>query len=469
MMSVIFLQVDFEIFLGRFHPLIVHLPIGFILLAAILQGLNHFFKDKFDNLDNAISIAILCGGFGAVASAIIGYLLAGSGGYDDQTLFWHQWLGILLSILCFFGWAVKVGHIRFQKLSTSMTIILLVGLVSITGHLGGNLTHGSDYLLVYAPKFVKKMAGLDETGHKMGTPIPTHRDSIVVYKHLVQPFLMNKCQSCHSEPKAKGQLAIGTWEGLIKGGENGEVIIPGKSQESSLFLRTTLPQKSKKFMPPKGEPLTYSELKILEWWIDNGASFDAPISDSEISKEMQSLLLRDYDIDTQPKPYYETIQVPLLPEVDLNKMIVSGLKVEQLAEGHHFLQVEIDSAAVSIGQIQNLLVAKEQITWLDLAGKSVENEMLEIIGQLPNLTILNLNGNPINDEGISGLQGLNHLEVLNLYDTQITDRSIAVLSKMTSLIGLYLWKTDMTEKGIEELKTELPNTTIDFGVQEASE
>lgn len=467
MPNMILLQVDFEMFLGRFHPLIVHLPIGFILLAAILHGLAHFFKKRFDNLDTAISIAILCGGFGAVASAIIGYLLAGSGGYNDQTLFWHQWLGILLAVLCFFGWAVKVGYIKFVKLSTSITIVLLVVLVSITGHLGGNLTHGSDYLLVYAPKFVKKMAGVDKIGNKMGIAIPSHPDSIIVYQHLVQPFLMNKCSSCHSDTKAKGELIIGTREGLIKGGENGEVVMPGKSQESSLFLRTTLPQSSKKFMPPKGEPLTYTELKILEWWVENGASFDDPISAGDIPKEMQTLLLRDYGIDTKPKPYYETIKVPVLSDSEMDKMISAGLKVEQLAEGHHFLQVEIEGEAVTKSQMQALLGAKEQITWLDLGGKSVDDEMLETIGQLSNLTILNLKKNSIGDIGITKLKGLKHLEVLNLYDTQITDQSIATLLQFITLKGLYLWETKITNEGMEKLKSELSATNIDFGIQRA--
>ena len=86
-------------FIGRFHPLVVHLPIGFILLAAILEILNQRYRDEFHNLDTAISITLFCGGAGAVLSAIIGYLLSQDGGYDEQTLFWHQWLGIGLVLM----------------------------------------------------------------------------------------------------------------------------------------------------------------------------------------------------------------------------------------------------------------------------------------------------------------------------------------------------------------------------------
>ena len=79
-------------------------------------------------------------------------------------------------------------------------------------------------------------------------------------------------------------MLITSKEGIEKGGENGEVILPGKAHDSELFVRVTLPQKSKKFMPPKGEPLTYSELKIMEWWVASGASFDASLSANEVPK-----------------------------------------------------------------------------------------------------------------------------------------------------------------------------------------
>ena len=148
---------NFELFLGRFHPLLVHLPIGFLLLAAILELLSRIFKSKFNNLDSAISISLFCGGLGAIGSAILGYLLSDGGGYEANTLFWHKWLGISLGFLSFIGWAVKVGYIKFLQGSSSLIAGTLVIIVSITGHLGGNLTHGSDYLFVYAPQIIQKI------------------------------------------------------------------------------------------------------------------------------------------------------------------------------------------------------------------------------------------------------------------------------------------------------------------------
>ncbi|MEQ6121266.1 c-type cytochrome domain-containing protein [Reichenbachiella sp. MALMAid0571] len=456
---------NFELFLGRFHPLVVHLPIGFLLLAAIMEVLSRFFTEKYKGLDLAISISILCGCFGAVASIVIGLLLAGGGGYDEQTLFWHKWMGITLAVVAFAGWAVKVGYIKLSTKVTSAIIGLLVVLVSITGHLGGNLTHGSDYLLVYAPKFVQQIAGVNADGGIDKKDIPAHPDSLIVFKHLVQPALINKCSGCHNETKTKGGLLITTKEGIEKGGENGEVVLPGKAHESELFVRVTLPQSSKKFMPPKGEPLTYSELKIMEWWMASGASYEASLSANEVPREIQTLLLRDYGVDTKAKPHYEMIEVPVVSNDELKQMSEAGLMVKPLSSGHHFLQVKPATGKVSQDQIDALLLAKEQITWLDLSSSELSDNMLSAVGQLANLTKLKLNNNPITDAGLAELKKLKYLEVLNLYDTQITDESISTLKQMVSLKRVYLWQTNMTNKGAERLKNELKGVTVYMGVE----
>lgn len=329
---------DLELFIGRFHPLVVHLPIGFILLAAILEILNQRYRDKFHNLDTAISIALFCGGAGAVLSAIIGYLLSQDGGYDEQTLFWHQWLGIGLGIFAFFGWAVKKELIKLSPKSSPLIIVSLVVFVSIVGHLGGNLTHGSDYLLSYAPKFVKTMAGMDTNSSK--SSIPTDPNSIIIFQHLIQPVLNAKCSSCHNKTKAKGDLILTSFKDLEIGGDDGHTIVGGNPLESNLFIRTTLPRSSKKFMPPKGEPLTYAEIKVMQWWIEIGASAESKLTELEIPEEIKQLLLRDYKVDSRPKPYFDQVEVSLLSEDNFLLLAKAGYEAGPLSSIHNFIQVK---------------------------------------------------------------------------------------------------------------------------------
>ncbi len=448
---------NFELFLGRFHPLVVHLPIGFLLLAAIMEALPIIFKDKFKNLDSAIAIALLMGGFGAVLSAVIGYLLAGGGGYHEQTLFWHKWMGISLGVMSFLGWAFKADIIPLSKVKSRYFVFILVAVVSVTGHLGGNLTHGSDYLLLYAPDFVKKMAGM-ETQQKVND-IPAYPDSIVVFNHLVQPILENKCMSCHNPTKTQGGLLM-TIDGLKKGGETGPAVTPGKAIKSELFKRATLPQNSKKFMPPKGEPLSYTELKLIEWWIESGASFDAKLTKNDRSTELDALLLRDYKIDTRPKPYYERVRVDSVSRKQLTELRLAGWKVSRLSATHRMLDANLDQEVLTLDLLDKLLIAREQLTWLDLSNKSLETGVLKRLGEFTNLTSLKLSRCTFSEEELAGLKDLQHLEVLNLYGTNLSDTSVSALTGIKSLKKIYVWQTKISEEGLIMLQKALPNAQI---------
>ena len=449
---------DIVLFFGRFHPLLVHLPIGFLLLAAIMEVLSVFYKSRFKNLNTAISISLLCGAIGALGSAIVGYMLSMQGGYDVQTLFWHQWLGILLSILSFFGWAIKSGRIQFSFISSKLIIGLLVILISVTGHLGGNLTHGSGYLTAYAPAFVQKILGASKKGVQFA--IPSNPDSVKMFAHLIQPVLNAKCGSCHGETKANANLLLTSKEGIDQGGDNGKVITTGKPYESELFLRCTLPKDNKKFMPPKGDPLTFGELKLIEWWIAEGASYDSYLSSYEIREDLKQLLLRDFKLDTHSKPYYETVQVPTLAENIRSELENANWLIRPLSIDNQMLDVKLSGKEASAEQFELLLKAKEQITWLDLGGKPLKDNLLEVVGQLSNLTSLKLNKTEITDEGVKHLKKLKHLEVLNLYGTEITDKSLNTLKEMPALKRLYIWQTQVTPEAVKALGNQNPGIEV---------
>ena len=174
-------------FLGRFHPLIVHLPIGILMMAGILQIISLKSK-KFKNvLDPAIGLTLFWGGISSIGAVTIGWLLSFQGGYDENTLFWHKWLGILVTIASFFGWLLKSNRIRLKKSAFYSVLASIILLVTVAGHLGGNLTHGEDYLFLYSPSIIKKMVGIDTQNRasKLGT---IHPDSIKVYPDIIQPI-----------------------------------------------------------------------------------------------------------------------------------------------------------------------------------------------------------------------------------------------------------------------------------------
>ena len=110
-----------------------------------------------------------------------------------------------------------------------------------------------------------------------------------IYAGLIAPMFEGKCTSCHGDKKQKGKLAMHTLELLMKGGDSGEkTIVPGKSAESLVIKRISLPETEDEHMPPKDKPqLTEKEVKILKWWIDNGAKTDVKIKDAGLPDDLK--------------------------------------------------------------------------------------------------------------------------------------------------------------------------------------
>src|SRR5262249_9075905 len=92
----------------------------------------------------------------------------------------------------------------------------------------------------------------------------------VVFETEIEPILAEKCQVCHSGPVTKGDLDLGSYVSLIKGGKHWAPVVQGNSAASLLVRlagRTERP-----FMPPRSEePLSPTELALIKLWIDQGA------------------------------------------------------------------------------------------------------------------------------------------------------------------------------------------------------
>jgi hypothetical protein len=87
----------------------------------------------------------------------------------------------------------------------------------------------------------------------------------------VQAVLESKCLECHNPSKIKGDLLMHTAEAMLKGGEGGAALVPGKPEESSIIQRVVLPADDDDVMPPKGGPLKSEEIALLKQWVAEGA------------------------------------------------------------------------------------------------------------------------------------------------------------------------------------------------------
>ncbi len=478
----ILLQADIGLFLGRFHPLVVHLPIGFLLLAAILYALS-FFK-AYSFLLRALPIILLLGGISSVVAAVLGWILSTEGGYQESTLQWHQWMGISVAIIAIASWLwtsnITLKKIRKKdetpwlsqedinhrvitnKRNVGLVMGLLLVLISITGHLGGNLTHGDQYLFTHAPSFIQTLF-VEENNAADQQAFPADPDSTLLYKHLIEPALNKKCFSCHNESKMKGGLVLTTQEGLLKGGENGAVLEKGSPQNSELFKRVSLDPASKKFMPPKGVHMSYTEIALLNYWIGSGMSFDLTITNEAIPEEIQVLIQQGYSLSTKKKSFLEKEKVKAAAEDVLESLRDQGYLIKTLAEGNNFLEVSAKHG-LTREKLEALLKIKEQITWLDLGETGLQDSWITTLQQLTNLTRLNLDNTAIADAGITQLGDLEHLESINLHTTNLSDAGLKLLAKQSSIKRIYAWQTKVTQQVVDSIRNENPSLVIDMGI-----
>ena len=449
---------DLVLFFGRFHPLVVHLPIGLLTLAYLIFFFSR--RPSFEYLEKALGFVLLLSTISAVASISLGWLIAEQG-YEAETLFRHRWLGVSVAVGSLSLWLAQTRTVTLSRRGFAVGFHTTMVLLVFTGHLGGNLTHGEGYLFEYAPNIVKNTFGPVQKESIQ----PIHPDSSTVYDHLISPILLGKCGSCHDSEQMKGGLDITSIEGLTAGGNDGSVI--NQSAESSeLFLRVTLAPDHKKFMPTRGTPLSFTEINLLKWWIDNGASFDSKLSSLQKSGGLATMIQNDFGLDVKRKPIYEVLEISDIPDEMNEELKELGFSVKKIYDGNNFLDVSLVGLEVGaeIPEISLLENIGNQITWLDLSGYEIDNSALNVIGEMEHLTKLKLHSTKITDDGIDQLLSLKYLESLNIYNTEITDKGLKKLETMEKLKSVYVWQTAVTAEGISDLKMSLPQIEVIDGI-----
>ncbi|MDB4293598.1 hypothetical protein N9954_09355, partial [Maribacter sp.] len=414
---------------------------------------------KTEKLSNLISYAWLLGGLGGAFAAFCGWWLGETGLYLEDDLFLHRWIGIAIVIISFVGWWLKKNPERHLRILHQGINIVVLALITFEGHLGGNLTHGADYLFEYAPESVRNFM-LDQKERMVDL---SKADSVLVYADLVEPIFEQKCFACHNDEVQRGKLNMITIDSMLVGGDGGPAFLAGNLAESELFRRVTLPQKNKKFMPPVGDPLTYDEIKIVEWWIEQGASGDAKVSDIEVSESMKPTLLRHYGLDTSPRPYYEMVNIAPLDSLQITALEQNGFTVKVLGGENPLLDVKFSGTALTEEQLKSLEPAAAHITWLSLARTNVTDDWLAVISKFENLTRLQLEKTSISDKGVAALTGLKHLEALNIYGTKVTDACLPDLQRMEGLKRVYIWETAINTEMAKNMQENKEGLEVVFG------
>ena len=440
--------------LGHFHVILVHLPIGILLLACVFQWLER--TPRFASLHTATGIALLIGMICAIFSALTGYFLSFSGDYDESLVVTHQWFGISVAAVSI---AMFYFHSKAAPFKTQVSVsILLFVLIVITGHLGGSLTHGSDYLT--------KSWSLSSDTVAQRKPIPNVQEAIV-YSDVIQPILQTRCYSCHGKNKQKGKLRMDDSLRLMKGGKDGPVIMPGNAEKSELAKRLSLPRDDDDHMPPKEKPQpTEQEIALIHWWIASGAPFDKRVKQLDQPEELKPALLALQNV--QEKKIIVP-DIPSKPVAKANGEAIKKLKdmgavVEPVAQNTNYMSANFVTVTnPGDKQVQLLLPLKEQLIELKLGSTRITDSALSVIAQFKNLMKLQLDYTKITDRGLANLVSLDSLRYLNLVGTGVTEKGVLQLKDLKNLRSIYLYQTEVKKSEWADLKKAFPKTLIDSG------
>ncbi len=405
-------------FIAHLHPLLVHLPIGILLVFLLLEYLRR--NEKYKLIAPINNILFFIGIAAAILSIITGLLNAEVSTYPDDDIFWHKWtaIGTTLMYMIYFLLRNRIFH---QPVYVFGFFILLFFSIAATGHLGGVLTHGENYL------------SFEEDDQQNIQPLQIKNiQEARVYEDLVQYIFDKNCISCHGVQKQKGQLRLDDYQYVLTGGKSGKIIQSGDISKSEMIRRILLDESDDKHMPPKGKlPLRDFEVQILKWWVQSGASNLQHVGEFNPDSSTAKAIKQFHQTFSKQST---TIQVarPVIKEVDaelLHQLQSIGCTVTPLSQQENYYRIVAYNMKDSINRIMEILQKiAPHVVELKLSFTNADNASLQYISKFVNLEKLWLDHTGVSVEGLKSITNLKNLKYLNLYKTNMENQEIAAIN-----------------------------------------
>ncbi len=469
---------DMVRFLGHFHPVLLHLPIG-VFSLILFQELAAIFGRRTSEPRETPLFPMFFGAASAIVAVIAGFLLYHGHGEDygnNAIAERHLWGGLVFAVAAVFTFIVKSWTVSLSSNPAFYRLLLFgsVGIMGFASHDGASLTHGEDYLTKYAPEPIRKFLGTE--GKKPDAPEKPVENQLV-YADIVAPILERRCVQCHKDGKAKGKLRMDTYEMLVKGGKDGPAIEPGSAAKSHIIARIDLPDDDEDHMPPEGKPdIEDHEVVVLKWWLDSGADPLKSIKDIEIPAPVKEAIAKLTPAAASGS--VKTAQADAVPEKPKStapdaalQATVSGLSKEfpgaltfesQQSSSLTFTAVSLRGNFNDAGftKLEKLL---PHFVAIDLSATKISDRSVAMLVAATHLRMIRLAETDVTDASMDSLLKIPSLESINLYGTKVTDAGVAKLAVMPNLKRLYLWQTAVTPEAVKALKAKLPSCEIVTG------
>lgn len=448
---------DWAAFLGRLHPLVLHLPIGLLAGWWLVELLAVGMREA--GVRRARTLLLAATAFSAVLATGSGWLLAEEGSHAGGALQWHRWLGIALA-------AVLVASLAGQWLAGGRRpaaaatlrlggLLLATALTAATGHLGGTMTHGRGHLVRHAPPTLRGwleradtlVAGGDAAARGAATEADADADAPVAITRdpataddlsLTLVALETHCVRCHGEESAKSGLRLDTAGGI------GSVLTPGNAPESELFRRVTLAAAHPDFMPPDRGAMDDSQIAALRRWINAGAS-------------LESVARREAAARSEAAARTASLEAVATASGSLLVPLPGGDLRVDLARGG-------GGGTITPARLAALEPVAGRIVELSLAGTAADPGLAaaEALPTLPRAVAVRLERSGLEPAALTAILGrVPAVRRLNAHGSRLDASSLPVLGSLVALEELFIAGTPLeADPGREAVVAALPGVHV---------
>jgi len=428
-------------FIGRFHPLTVHFPIGLFLLVPILELTGR--SARFSYLRLSTSFVLGLATLSASTAAILGWCLGYSSGYSGPLVTQHMWGGILLAVTSWLCWLLRIRASEHGMIF-GLALAAGVALVAWTGYRGGQLSLGADHLTEHMPAGLRRALGVPGSSKASSSSI----DANTFYGARVQPVFAARCVGCHGPDKHKANLRLDSYKALMRGGKDGPVVQAGDVQGSDLLRRVTLPANHDDFMPKGKQPLSSDQVKVIELWIGAGASDTLPADGIQgvpasyaASTETPEVTFEEIDPAAVTR-----LRSAIAPAVaQLQKQFPNILDYESRSSADLRLNASILGPKFGDNDLAAFAPLVEHITVADLSRTAVTDRSANLIAAMKRLRVLRLMNSNITDATVVRLGNLDQLGSLSVFGTSVTPAVLPTIARLPNLAHFYAGQTAIPE------------------------